>query len=412
MAGIHEEEDVDLRTRRIEILSELSLCVARHVGQYFVQDQFHNRRAFPINLELRMEREQDYYTDPYAPRIKFGGPFSEDPDMPSYDIKIISGSGQSSYTYYDWEEIQRKFPWLSYFGYNPGHNLYKYFIRTGSITAFVSEQLYLLLDERVDVDMLEELRIVLLEAREKINQLPSYSLGEGTWDTLRIRQVEYRTNIARKFEEIMIDLYKHPIVRRRIPNPSGPIATRPLADKLFETFLQNALSKYYELNVYGQQTPGAPGIPYSNLYDYKIMKLSSVDCYLTMLNQLIEVQHQERSESHANLYWRENMERGEKQRQAEQSRNNAKLFRKQRRQSRRNQRKEIEAMGLENRNVVSLNLSPESVSINRNSSSTKTKRHIPKGLKPRRGVAVPKKSPNRVTRKTPVPRGKRVPKSR
>jgi len=174
MAGIQDEEDISLRTRRIEILSELSLCIARHVGQYFVQDQFHNRRPFPMILELRMEREQDYYTDPYAPRIKFGGPFSEDPDMPSYDIKIISGSGQASYTYYDWEEIQRNFPWLSYFGYNPGHNLYKYFIRTGSITAFVSEQLYLLLDERVDVDMLEELRVVLLEAREKINQLPKY----------------------------------------------------------------------------------------------------------------------------------------------------------------------------------------------------------------------------------------------
>jgi len=405
MGGIQDEEDISLRTRRIEILSELSLCIARHVGQYFVQDQFYSRKPFPMSLELRMEKEQDYYTDPYAPRIKFGGPFSEDPDMPSYDIKIISGSGQSSYTYYDWEEIQRNFPWLSYFGYNPGHNLYKYFIRTGSITAFVSEQLYLLLDERVDVDMLEELRVVLLEAHKKINQLPGYSLGQGPYETIRIRQDEYRGNLARKFEEIMIDLYKHPIVQRRIPNP--PKATRSDADKIFETFLQHALSKHYELNAYGQQTSSI-GIPYSSVYDYKIMKLSSVDCYLTMLNQLIEVQHQERSKSHATLFWRENRVREEKQREAqrqsERTRNNTELFRKQRkerRQSLRNQRKERKSMGLENINAgVSPNLlpenSPEIVSINRNSSA-----NTPKGLNRLRGIAVPKKSPNRVTRKTP-----------
>lgn len=396
MGGIQDEEDISLRTRRIEILSELSLCIARHVGQYFVQDQFYSRKPFPMSLELRMEREQDYYTDPYAPRIKFGGPFSEDPDMPSYDIKIISGSGQASYTY-DWEEIQRNFPWLSYFGYNPGHNLYKYFIRTGSITAFVSEQLYLLLDERVDVDMLEELRVVLLEAHKKINQLPGYSLREGGWDTLRIRQDEYRGNLARKFEEIMIDLYKHPIVQRRIPNPPGPKASRPPADKIFETFLQHALSKHYELASPGVSTPGQQGT-YSSVYDYKIMKLSSVDCYLTMLNQLIEVQHQERSKSHATLFWRENRDREEKQREAqrqsERTRNNAELFRKQRKekkQSRRNQQKEKKAMGLENRNAgVSPNILPE------NSSANNTK-----GLNLFRGIAVPKKSPNRVTRKTP-----------
>ena len=403
MGGIQDEEDISLRTRRIEILSELSLCIARHVGQYFVTDQLHIRKPFPIILELRMEREQDYYTDPYAPRITIGGPFSEDPDMPSYDIKIISGQGQASYTY-DWENSQRVFPWLSYFGYNPGHNLYNYFIRTGSFSAFVSEQLYLLLDERVDVDMLEELRVVLLEARERINQLPVYSLRKGDWTTLRIRQEEYMGNISRKFQEIMIDLYKHPIVKQRITNP--PKANRPPADKIFETFFQHALSKYYELNTYGQQTSSI-GIPYHNVYDYKIMKLSSVDCYLTMLNQLIEVQHQERSNSHANLFWRENGEREEKQQEAQQqserTRKNAELFRKQRkenRQSRRKQRKEKKAMGLENVNAgVSPNLLPEnlpeSVSI-RNSSANNTK-----GLNPRRVIAVHKKSSNRVTRKNP-----------
>jgi hypothetical protein len=405
MAGIQDEEDISLRTRRIEILSELSLCIARHVGQYFVQDQFYSRKPFPMSLELRMEREQDYYTDPYAPRIKFGGPFSEDPDMPSYDIKIISGSGQASYTYYDWEEIQRNFPWLSYFGYNPGHNLYKYFIRTGSITAFVSEQLYLLLDERVDVDMLEELRVVLLEAHKKINQLPVYSLGQGPYETIRIRQDEYRGNFARKFQEIMIDLSNHPIVRRRIPSP--PKATRTDADKIFETFFQHALSKNYELNAYGQQTQGGPQIPYSGFYDYKIMKLSSVDCYLTMLNQLIEVQHQERSKSHATIFWRENMDREEKQqeaqRQSERTRNNAELFRKQRKerkQSRRNQRKEKKAMGLENVNAgVSPNLLPENLSANNpKGRNTIEKKNVPYIVNPNSGNNINNQKTNRKNR--------------
>lgn len=383
MAGIHDEEDISLRTRRIEILSELSLCIGRHVGQYFVQDQFYSRQQFPRFLELRMEREQDYYTDPYAPRIKFGGPFSEDPDIPSYDIKIITRSGQASYTYYDWEDIQRSFPWLSYFGYNPGHNLYKYFIRTGSFTAFVTEQLYLLLDERVDVIMLEELRLVLLEAHNKINQLPAYSLREGDWTTLRIRQDEYMGNISRKFGEIMIHLYKNPIVERRIPNP--PKATRTDADKIFETFLQHALSKHYDLTTHGQQTSSIQN-PYSSVYDYKIMKLSSVDCYLTMLNQLIEVQHQERSKSHASLFWRENRDGEEKQREAqrqsERTRNNAELFRKQRKerkQSRRKQRKEKNEMGLENVNAGARpNLLPESVSANNpKGRNTIEKRNVP-----------------------------------